>query len=137
MVSMNSPRCRKRSEIYLFDSLGSPRGHDIHFRWATYRHQGDVLHGRIYCCDRLGHCGRASVRIWRTQPRGPQEQDCGGRLHIYRHIAAGYCHKHRYDVAGVAHASAAAIAAGPERRKGGEDTTTALPRYDCYLLLII
>lgn len=45
------------------DSVGSPGGHNLRIRWATHRHQGDVLHDRSYFGHRLGRGGCASVRV--------------------------------------------------------------------------
>jgi hypothetical protein len=54
----------KKPEISLtFDSLGSPCEHYLRICWATCHHQGDVLHHRVCCGDRLGHGWRDFVCI--------------------------------------------------------------------------
>jgi hypothetical protein len=119
------------------DSVGSPCGHDLHILWATHCHQGDVLYDRCHFGHRLGRSGRASVRIWGTQRRDPQERVCGGRLHIYRHITARHRHQRCGHIASAAHASASATATHPECGKGSKDTTPALPRYGCHISLVV
>jgi hypothetical protein len=84
-------------------------------------------------CDRLGHRRCDSVCIRRAQRRDTPQQDCGGRIYLYRYSAARDCDQRRDHVAGVAHASTSAIATGPECRKGGKNATPALPWYDRHL----